>query len=103
MSPFWTSFFVHLKDCGRNATVFMITLAGLFILIVLTFLICENHLENYVIRALPGVGVFAVIWAGVAIRRARARRRERLGYPPLSFDEVRKARSKLTKNSGSCR
>ena len=103
MSPFWTSFFVHLKDCGRSATIFMITLAGLFFFIVLTVVICENHLQDYVIRALPAVGVFAVVWAGVTVRRARARRRERLGYPPLSYDELRKARSKLTKNNGSFR
>ena len=76
----------------------MITLAGLLILLVLIVIICENNLQNYVIRALPGVGIFAVVWAGVSIRRARARRRERLGYQPLSFDEIRKARTKLAKD-----
>jgi len=103
MSPFWTSFFTNLKADRRSTTLFITTLAGMFFLIVLATALCANNLETYVVRALPGVGVFAVVWIGVIIRRARARRRERLGYPPLSFDELRKARSKLTKNNGSFR
>ena len=97
MSHFWTSFFLHLKDCGRSATLFMITLAGLLMLLVVIALLCEYNVQGYVLRALPGAGVFAVIWAGVTTRRVRARRRERLVCPPLSFDERRKARSKLVK------
>jgi hypothetical protein len=98
MSPFWTSFFTNLKADRRSTTLFMITLAGMFILIVLATALWANNLQDYVIRALPGVGVFAVVWIGVSIHRARANRRQRLDRRPLSFDELRKARSKLMKS-----
>jgi uncharacterized membrane protein YhaH (DUF805 family) len=97
MSPFWTSLFSNLKADRRSTTLFMITLAGMFMLIVLVTALCANNLQDYVIRALPGVGVFMGVWIALTIRRARARRRERLGYPRLSFDELSKARSKLVK------
>jgi cytochrome c biogenesis protein CcdA len=97
MSPFWTSFFTHLKDCGRNTTLFVVTFSLLFVLVVIATICCGNNLPGYVVRALPGVGVFVVAWGAVAFIRMRARRRERLGRAPLSMDELQKARSKLVK------
>jgi len=97
MSPFWTSLFDHLKDCGRNAALFLVTLAGLFGVLLLAVILCENDRYKYLVPALPVIGVFAVVRASLAIRRVRACRRERSRYPPLSGDELRVARSKLMK------
>ncbi|PYJ00162.1 MAG: hypothetical protein DME25_21380 [Verrucomicrobia bacterium] len=98
MSPFWNSLFEHVKDCGRDATLFLITLAGLLGALVGVAIICLNDWAEYVVRALPVLGLFAVIWAFLAIRRARARRRQRLQRKPLSDDELRVARSKLKRD-----
>jgi hypothetical protein len=97
VNPFWTSFFTHLKSCGRSATLFMITLAALLILLVASAIIYTNNLQRYFMPALPGAAILVIIWMGVSIARARARRRERVGRAPLSIDELRKARSKLVK------
>jgi len=77
MSPFWTSLFQHLKDCGRNATLFIVTLAGLLGLLLLGAILCENEHYKYLVPALPVLALFAVVRAGLGIRRAWARRRER--------------------------
>src|SRR6267378_3483572 len=98
MGPFWKSLGEDLKDRGRNPTVFIIAVAVFFGLIALIAIINETGLTQYIIPALPWTGVLAVVWAGVAIRRAWARRRERLQHPPLSCDELRVARSKLVKD-----
>jgi uncharacterized membrane protein YbhN (UPF0104 family) len=103
MNHFWASFFVHLKDCGRNATLFMIALAGVFGLMLLTAALYENHLENYLIGVVSVAAIFMFVSTIAAFVRARTRRRERLSHSPLSLDEMRKARAKLTKNNGPYR
>ncbi len=82
MGPFWSSLFEHLKDCGRNATLFILTLGGLLFLLVVLVIICSTGLHKYLLPGLPAIGVLALIWVGSAIRRARARRRQRLDRPP---------------------
>ena len=98
MRPFWTSLYQHLGECGRNATIFLLALAGLFGLLTLVAIINANELLPYIVSALPMIGIFGVVRAATAIRRARVRRRERLPRPPLSRDELRVARSKLMKD-----
>jgi hypothetical protein len=98
MGPFWSSLFEHLKDCGRNATLFILTLGGLLVLLCLVAIICSTELHKYLLPGLPAIGVLALAWVGVVIRRARARRRQRLERSPLSRDELRVARSKLMKD-----
>ena len=98
MGPFWTSLFEHLKRCGRSGTLFIFALAGLVVLAALATIICTTELYKYLLPVLPVIGVVALAWAGVAIRRARARRHERLHHSPLSRDELRVARSKLVKD-----
>jgi|ERR1043166_1812765 uncharacterized membrane protein len=98
MGPFWKSLGEGLKDRGRNPTVFIIAVAVFFGLTGLIALVKEAGLTQYIMPALPWMGVFAATWAGVAIRRGRERRRERLQRPPLSCDELRAARSKLVKD-----
>ena len=100
MSPFWGSFFDHLKSCGRTVTWFMLTLAGIFVAVVLGTLFCGGHFKQYAFRAVSGAGVLAAVWIGIVLRREQLRRRERLRFPPLSTDEWRKARTKLVKGRG---
>jgi hypothetical protein len=97
MSPFWGSFFGHLRDCGRNATLFMFALAGSLGVLVLAIIVCRSELLRFVLPVLPGLGLLVVAWVCVAIRRACVRRRERLLRSPLSDDELRVARLKLRK------
>ena len=98
MGPFWTSLFEHLRHCGRSATLFILTLAALFILLFLAAIIYASQLHKYLLPVLPGIVLLALAWVGRVIRRARARRRERLNRSPLSRDELRVARSKLLKD-----
>ena len=100
MSPFWTSFFSHLRDCGRNATLFVFALAGFLGVLVVAIAFSNSALLRDALPVLPGLGLIAVAWVCVAIHRARVRRRERLHRPPLSDDELRVARSKLRKSRG---
>ena len=97
MSPFWTSLFDHLRNCGRNAALFLFALAGCFAVLALCAMVCQSELQRFIVPFLPGLGLLAVAWVCLAIRRARVRRRERLLRPPLSDDELRAARSKLRK------
>jgi threonine/homoserine/homoserine lactone efflux protein len=94
MNPF--EFF--RRNCGRNAGMFVFALSAFFGLFMLAVLIGAFHLQPYLLEALPGAGLFALVWAGVALQRARRRKRERTGYSALSRDELSKARSKLLNN-----
>jgi len=94
MGHFWASFFDHLRNCGRNATLFMITLGLLLVLIILGVLAYVTHALPYVLGALVGAMLIAM---AVAFRRMRARRRMRGEYPPLSALELRNARARLRK------
>ena len=98
MNVFWASFFTYLRDCGKNTQLFIITLAALFLLVVVGTVIVGNNLQGYVLGALPPAGIFLLVWAVVAFSRARARSIQRLGGGPLSYDELHKARSKLVRN-----
>jgi hypothetical protein len=98
MSPFWISFFEDVKDCGRHATLFVVTLGAIILGMVVVVAICVNDLHKYIIPVLPIVGGLGMIWACLAFRRSRSRRRDRLRYSALSDDELRVARLKLNKN-----
>jgi len=98
MSPFWGSLGEHLKDCGRNATLFLLSLAGIFGLLIVIACILQTGLRDSLVYALPVAGFFLLLWLVVAIRRTFSRRHERSKYSQLSSDELSKARSKLVKN-----
>jgi O-antigen/teichoic acid export membrane protein len=98
MSPFWGSLGEHLKDCGRNATLFLLSLAGIFGLLIFVAWILQTSLRDSLAYALPLAGFFLLLWLVVAIRRTFFRRHERSKYSRLSSDELAKARSKLVKN-----
>ncbi len=98
MSLFWTSLFAHLKNCGRNAAFFIIALAGVFILVLLCAWFCASGLLQYLGPVQPWLGLLAAIWACASLRRALARRRERLQRVPLSDHELQVARARLLKS-----
>jgi hypothetical protein len=98
MGPFWTSFFEHLKDCGRDATLFMMALAGFIAVLVILAILESTWLREYFLQGALVLLLFVLIRFALLVRRFRARRRERLRFPPLSRDELRVARSKLVKD-----
>jgi hypothetical protein len=97
MSHFWHSFFAHLKNCGRNATLFLIVLAGFVVLTILGAVIDGIVPHEYLVGGLSTISFGAVVWLSVGLYRLLTRRRERLRFPALSRDEIRVARSKLMK------
>ena len=98
MSPFWSSLFAEIKDCGRNAAWFLVTLGAMVVLLLLAVIMGENDLYKYIVPTLSIAAVSAVVWACLAIRRWRTRHRGPWRYAPLSKDELRGARSKLTRD-----
>lgn len=78
--------------------MFVFALSVFFGLFMLAALIRAFNLQPYLLKALPGAGLFALAWAGFALQRARRRKRERTGPSALSRDELSKARSKLLNN-----
>ena len=98
MGPFWTSFFEHLRDCGRDAALFMMALAGFIAVLGIIAVLESTWLRDYFLQGALVMLLFALIRFALLVRRFRARRRERLRFPPLSRDEQRVARSKLVKD-----
>src|ERR1051326_4050774 len=95
MSPFWKVIFENLEDRGRGIKTFIIMLAVAFGLCLGAALMEQSALRDWIVAALPWVGVAFMIWLTWTIRRARARGRERLQRSPLSDDELLKAQMKL--------
>ncbi len=99
MSPFWAGLFENLRGRGRNAGLFLVVLPTLLVTTLVAVQIPDEIYHDYVIPVLPWVGALLCLFMARAILRARARRRERLRRPPLSPDELNKARTKLVKRS----
>lgn len=97
MGEFWSSFFEHIRSCGKSATLFLISLACLAIAVALAALIFLTPVHDYILPALPFVGIAVVVRLVISIRRARERRRLRTEFGPLSDNELRRARAKLRK------
>ena len=97
MNPFWASFFDHLKGCGRNAAIFLITLGVLFGLVISAGILGGNDSHNandFIAALLGGCVLILLAVVGVAFRRAwQEYRGGRCGT--LSSDELCRARSKL--------
>ncbi|MEY2408129.1 MAG: hypothetical protein QOF48_799 [Verrucomicrobiota bacterium] len=82
----WRGFCEHLKDCGRNGTLFVYVLAILF---------TAATLGVYGIVGVIGLGFIGAMWVSSEIS-AQGNRFDRLGkMPPLSDNDLRVARSKL--------
>jgi len=94
MNLFWASFFEHLKSCGRDATIFLVTLSALALLAIGSGMSGVNMPDNVLVFVLAAFSAAAALSVGVAFRRAwKECRGGRCGR--LSSDELRVARSKL--------
>jgi len=86
----WQGFCEHLKDCGRNGAPFSFAFVAV---------LCMGALGDWalaVFAAVLAAGI-AWVWASVAGRRQKF---ERLGkMPPLSENELHRARSKLVNSA----
>jgi uncharacterized membrane protein YeaQ/YmgE (transglycosylase-associated protein family) len=102
MSPFWVGLFENFRERGRNATIFLVALAALVGVLLVSGVLSEilNSKEfgdcARVVLAVIGAGV--VVWCGRAFRRGFFGKRDRLNSSRLSSDELTKARSKLLGN-----
>jgi hypothetical protein len=98
MNSIWNNLYDSIKD-RRYGLLFFAALVAFLGLIVLGAMIYSitgaNNLQQFFMPALPGIGILLVALSWRIIRRARTRWRGQLKYPPLSRDEIRKARSKL--------
>jgi hypothetical protein len=82
----WRGFCEHLRDCGRNGTLFVYVLGVIF---------AAAPLGVYGVLVLLGLLLVGAGWVSGEIA-AQRNRFERLGkMPPLSDNDLRAARSKL--------
>ena len=102
MSPFWVGLFENLKERGRNATLFIVALAALFGVLlvsgVLSEILSSKDYGDYARIVLTLLGLAAVIWCGRACYRGFFGKYDRSNISRLSSDELTKARSKLLRN-----
>jgi hypothetical protein len=93
----WKAFAEQFKECGRNGTLFVFALVTVF-----PVLVVSAHLADHLGRL--SVPIFAGFWVillgiGLAGFVNQWRHPDRLGkLPPLSQNELSKARSKLLKS-----
>lgn len=103
MDYFWGNIFEYFKD-RRGPAVFCVALVAFFVVFAIGAAIFSavprEDLAAIFICAASVLGLFFLISIISIIRRQRARARDRYKSSPLSRDELRKARSKLsgTKN-----
>jgi hypothetical protein len=98
MDSFWGSLFEHLKQCGRNAAIFLVALALVVGLLLISISAGHSDLLPFVLGGVAGIGLCVVLRLAISFRRNFLIQRERLRFPQLSSDEVTKARSKLLNN-----
>jgi fumarate reductase subunit D len=97
MSPFWGSFFENVRGRGRSATLFLVVLAILFLALLVGMIPSSQDLLQFADAVIAMVVVFLVVWFCLAANKARARNRDGSFQHPLSRDELKVARSKLTR------
>jgi arginine exporter protein ArgO len=102
MSPFWVGLFENLRGRGRNATLFLIALAALFGVLLVSGVLAEilssKDYGDYARIVLTLVGIVVVIWFGRMFCRGFFAKYDRSNISRLSSDELTKARSKLLRN-----
>jgi hypothetical protein len=101
MNSIWSNLYDKFKD-RRYGALFFISLMSVLGLLLLAVMVGQiigpANVQEYVLQALPGVGIIIVALIWRAVRRSRAQRGKRFRREELSRDEVCKARSKLMKN-----
>jgi hypothetical protein len=98
MSAFWGGLGEGLKNRGRNATLFIIALIGIILILLLANAVSHAGLP-IVPSALLILATPVVLLVVIAARRIWSRNRLRGIDPPLSQDELSKARAKLSKSA----
>ncbi|HEY1718689.1 MAG TPA: hypothetical protein VGH42_10425 [Verrucomicrobiae bacterium] len=102
MNSIWSNLYDSFKD-RRYAFLFFATFFASLILIVLVAGVCgmidDSNIQAYFLQVLPGVGILIIALVWRAIRKTRARRRNKFQRQEMSRDEIRKARSKLVNKS----
>lgn len=100
MNSFWTNLYDRFKD-RRYAAFFLCVLLAFLSSLALCGAVLEKVLREADAEVLLGtaavLGVLALAWIFLNLRRVLARRCGRARFPPLSSDELRVARSKLLK------
>jgi hypothetical protein len=97
MNSFWGNRYDSFKD-RRYGGLFVSTVLAFIALLVLGAAIGLFNQQIYFPYLLPGIGLLTAAWIWRGLHRARAERKKRLQYSPLSRDELHKARSKLVGN-----
>lgn len=101
MKSFWEESYDSAKD-RRYGLLFFATLLVFLVTVIVggaIYVIAGAMVfQQFVLPALTGVGIVAVIVSWQLFRRARKRRAEQLKFANLSRDELAKARSKLRNN-----
>ena len=103
MNAFWFGFFSQFRDCGRNAAWFLMALGSLFVGLLFVAWAVDNGRGDIVVAGLALMGLIAICFFIAAIRRGLRERRDRLKFPGLSEDEVKKARAKLAQSGKQTR
>jgi len=106
MKSRWEEFYDSVKD-RRYGMIFFATLLlslGVFVVGAIIYSIARpDKFQEFVLPALPGVGICLVAVSWWLIRRLWKRQQEELKYAALSRDELAKARSKLRNNKKTMR
>ena len=96
----WKAFAEQFKECGRNGTLFIISVAGAAPLLLFTSALAEA-LGKWALPIFGGAWLL-VLGGGLVSFVHTWRHPDRLGkLPPLSQNDLRVARSKLTKHRSS--
>jgi hypothetical protein len=93
LKPFWTTW-----RCRSNANLFIVSLIGFFISLVLIGIIIRTGFYQHLLPAFPIAAIYFGVWAWRMWRQMRQQQSQRAECGPLSRDELRKARSKLVKD-----
>ena len=93
LKPFWTTW-----RCRSNANLFIVSLIGFFISLVLIGVIIHTGFYQHLLPAFPIAGIYCGVWAWRMWKQMRQQHSQRAECGPLSRDELRKARSKLVKD-----
>ena len=97
MNSFWHGFTEHFKSCGRDATLFLITLGGMFALLIVTAIVMQTVPRGAITYGLALAAGLLLLRLVVVLRRAILAGRQRTKRMQLSSDELAKTRSKLVK------
>jgi hypothetical protein len=106
MNGFWSAFARQFRECGRNATLFLIAMAVVCVALPIAAKVAlylagkvsdsalADYWHDYWHVIVYAVTVLCAFWIYRILRRPRPRTR----FSPLSRDEIRAARSKLMKS-----